>query len=144
MNEINKINPNIKLTMIHTSVPGEEDPDKCDCRPVNSTPFLDTLCSIKDRQIQTDLYRKPTDRNQYLLPDSCHPKQTTLAIPRGLSVKIIKICSDPALRDKRLSQLKERLLERGYKKEMVESAINRAIKIPREAVLRKVEKKGKK
>ena len=110
LNEINQINPNIKLTMTHTSVPGEADQDKCDCLPVTSIAFLDTLCSNKDGKIQTDLYRKPTDRNQYFLPDSCHPKQTTLAIPRGLAIRIIRVCSDPELRDKRLLELKERLL----------------------------------
>ena len=30
--------------------------------------FLDTSCSIVEGKIVTDLYRKPTDRNMYLLP----------------------------------------------------------------------------
>ena len=35
--------------------------------------FLDTNVSIEDGKFTTDLYRKPTDRCQYLLPSSCHP-----------------------------------------------------------------------
>ena len=38
-----------------------------------STTFLDTLVTLTDSDIATDLYRKPTDRVQYLLPSSCHP-----------------------------------------------------------------------
>ena len=47
-----------------------------------------------------DLYRKPTDRNQYLLLDSCHPKTTTRAIPKSLGLRIVKICSEPEIREK--------------------------------------------
>ncbi|XP_063406271.1 uncharacterized protein LOC134690225 [Mytilus trossulus] len=36
--------------------------------------FLDTTTSIKDGVISTDLYCKPTDKHQYLSPQSCHPK----------------------------------------------------------------------
>ena len=34
--------------------------------------FLDTSCSIVEGKIVTDLYRKPTDRNMYLLPSEFH------------------------------------------------------------------------
>jgi hypothetical protein len=65
LEEINKIHPQINLTMSHTSVPGESIEDKCDCEPRSKIPFLDTLCSLKEGRIETDLYKKPTDRNQY-------------------------------------------------------------------------------
>ena len=43
--------------------------------------FLDTTTSIKDGVISTDLYCKPTDKHQYLSPQSCHPKHCTKSIP---------------------------------------------------------------
>ena len=89
LDEINKIHPNINLTMKHTYVPGEKEEDKCQCEEKTSVPFLDTLCSIIDGRIDTDLFKKPTDRNQYLLPSSCHPKQTTMAIPKSLGLRIV-------------------------------------------------------
>jgi hypothetical protein len=67
LDQINQTNPTIKLTLNHTTVEGEAAEDKCDCEPQSSIPFLDVLCSIKDGKIDTDLYKKPTDRNQYLL-----------------------------------------------------------------------------
>ena len=45
--------------------------------------FLDTTVTIKNGTITTDLYRKPTDRIQYLLPSSCHPSKH----PLGLNIK---------------------------------------------------------
>ena len=83
---INQINPNIRLTLSHTAVPGEAPEDRCQCPPLSSIPFLDTLCSPKDGRFETDLYIKQTDRNQYLLPNGCHPRQTTLAIPKSLAI----------------------------------------------------------
>ena len=84
---------------------------------------------------------KKTDRNQYLLPSSCHPKATTKAIPYSLSLRIIRICTKPQNRDKRLAELKELLLARNYPKEMIDRAINKARKIPRKMALMKVQKK---
>ena len=75
LEEVNRINPNIKLTMKHTKVDGEAEENSCNCEPLSAIPFLDVLCSIKNGRIETDLYKKPTDRNQYLLPSSCHPRQ---------------------------------------------------------------------
>ena len=71
--KINQIHPNIKFTMQHTTPDGESIEDRCSCYPIYSVPFLDTSLSIKNGQIVSDLYRKPTDTNKYLLPDSCSP-----------------------------------------------------------------------
>ena len=86
LEKTNLINPNVRLTLIHTSVPGEQEKNECDYEPKSAVSFLDTLCSIKERRIDTDLYRKTTDRNQYLLPRSCPSKQTILAIQRSLAI----------------------------------------------------------
>ena len=44
--------------MNHTSILEEASEDKCDCDETFSIPFLDTLCSIKNGKIDTDLYKK--------------------------------------------------------------------------------------
>ena len=93
--EINKIHPTMNLTMNHTSVPGEKIEDQSDCPKQSAIPFLDTLCSIVDGRVETDLYKKKTDRNQYLLPTSCHPKKTTNSIPHSLALRFLRICSSP-------------------------------------------------
>ena len=136
--QMNKIHPSIKLTMSHTSVFEEDPNEKCECEVSYAIPFLDTLCSIKDGRIETDLYRKKTDRNQYLLPSSCHPKVTTKAIPHSLALRIVRICSEPKQRDIRLEEMKLRLIQRGYPEQLLDNAIRKAKRVPRSAALKKV------
>ena len=97
MKEINKIHPNIKLTMSHTSIISEPTISKCECEERDSIPFLDVSCKIVDG--------KECDRNQYLLTSSCHPVQCTENIPFSLALRIIRICSENKNRDERLGEL---------------------------------------
>ena len=137
LEDINKINPSIELTMTHTSIQNEDIENKCECETLSCIPFLDTLCSIKDGKVETELYRKETDRNQYLLPSSCHPKQKTRSIQFSLATRIIRICSSPDKREVELEKLRMLLLERNYKIENINSAIEKAKEIPRDQLLKK-------
>ena len=85
--------------MSHTTPPNIENPG-CDCTPQQSIPFLDTSCRISDGKIVTDLFRKETDRNQYLLPSSCHPSHVTQNIPFSLALRIVRICTYSTDREK--------------------------------------------
>ena len=134
--EINAINSSIQLTMSHTSVPGEDPLEKCECETKESIPFLDTLCSLKDGKVETTLYRKDTDRNQYLLPSSCHPRQTTRSIPYSLATRIVRICSNTQDREKELEKLKKLLSERDYNSDTINRAIERAKAVPRLQLLK--------
>ena len=55
-------------------------------------------------------------------------------------MRIVRICTDPAVRDQRLQELKHLLMARDYKERSVNSAIQRARSIPRLTALRKVTK----
>ena len=134
--EINKIHPFIKFTMKHTTPVINSNP--CGCDKVSSVTYLDTSLSIKNSKIEVDLYRKPTDRNQYLLPSSCHPAHVTNNIPFSLAYRIVRICSEPDTRDQRLDELRQLLLDRNYKINIINSAINRAKLIPRMKAIERV------
>ena len=43
--------------------------------------FLDVTVSITEGIVETDLYVKPTESHQYLLPSSCHPFYRKKGIP---------------------------------------------------------------
>ena len=132
--DLNKVHPTIKFTIKHTSNQFSD----CSCETLESIPFLDTSCRIKDGQICMDLYKKPTDKNQYLLTSSCHPAQMTKNIPYSLALRIIRICTETETRDLRLEELRNLLLDREYSPGIIDSAISRAKAIPRAEALKHV------
>ena len=124
--------------MKHTTSASEKPEDRCSCNEEVSIPFLDTSLSIKNGSISVDLYRKPTDRNQYLLTSSIHPPDCFKNIPFSLALRITRICTEEENRDKRHTELKEFLIERKYKRSLVDAAIRRARSIPRAQALKQV------
>ena len=144
LDELNTVHPTIKFTMNHTfpnNPPSVENPaPPCQCPPTQMLAFLDTACSIISSQITTDLYKKPTDRNQYLMTSSCHPAHVTNNIPFSLALRIVRICSNESNRDIRLDELNQLLLSRNYKPGIIRTAIERAKSIPRVEALNRVEK----
>ena len=137
--QLNSLHPSIKFTIQHTAVISESDP--CSCEKIYEISFLDTLLSLKDGKIIVDLYKKPTDRNQYLLPSSCHPNHVIENIPFSLALRIVRTCSESETRDKQLHELTHYLLDRNYEVEAINSAIRKAKTISRESALKKVKKK---
>ena len=138
LTELNNLHPTIKFTMSHTTPENNIGNPGCQCKQTDTLAFLDTACKIKNGKIVTDLYRKETDRNQYLLTSSCHPAQVTQNIPYSLALRIVRICSLIEDREKRFSELKDLLCSRNYKSGMVDSAIDKARKVPRLEALKKV------
>ena len=135
--ELNKLHETLKFTMEHTTVSDETEEEKCECESKSSIQFLDTQCSLENGKIVIDLYRKPTDRNQFLLPTSNHPKSTIRSIPFSQSLRIVRICTDKNKRDIRLEELRKLFLDRNYSPETVDRAIQKAKQVPRHLALRK-------
>ena len=127
MTKLNSKHPTIKFTCSYNL---EE----------RSTNFLDLKITVTDDGIITDLYRKETDRIQYLLPSSCHPAHTFNNIPYSLALRLVRICSEKKDLVKRFKELKEMLLSRGYNRNIVEAAIKRASLVDRKEALKRVEK----
>ena len=78
--------------------------------------------------------------NQYLLPNSTHPPETTKVIPFILELRIVTVCSQSKTRETRFMELKEMLVEREYKHSMIEASIRRARPIPRTQAVNRVAK----
>ena len=86
---------------------------------------------FRNGKIKTDLYRKPSDRNQYLLTSSCHPSHVAENIPFSQCLRILRICSEESDREKRFQELKELFKDRKYPENIINAAINKARTIPR-------------
>ena len=121
--------------MEHTTNESELLQDKCDCPTKKAISYLGTSCSIKNRKIDFDLFRKATDRNQYLLPSSIHPATGTNNVPFSLALRIVRTCTNITDREKRLKELKEMFLSREYPERVIDPALDRARKIPRKIAL---------
>ena len=138
--EINKIHQNIKFTIKHTYNNQEAPEDRCDCIPEKSIPFLDTNLTVINGKISVDLYRKPTDKNQYLLTNSIHPPDCIKNIPYSLALRITRTCTEQDNRELRFTEIKEFLIERKYRKSLIDASIRRARAIPRSVALKRVAK----
>ena len=110
------------------------------CEILVAIPFLDTQSTIINNKVIVDLYRKPTDRNMYLLPSSSHPSHCSSNIPFSLALRIVRICSEPETRDIRLAELRELLLQRDYKPSIIDGNIDKAKEISRTEALKRVVK----
>lgn len=88
--------------------------------------FLDVLVYKEDRILETDIYRKITDSQNYVPFNSCHPKHIKKNIPFVLASRITKIVSKETRRIEQLDILKTQLLKLKYPLGLIESAFQRA------------------
>ena len=93
--------------------------------------YLDVTATINGEVITTDLYTKPTDRHQYLLPTSDHPPHVHQHLPYGLAVRICGIVSEPPALNRRLEELADFLTCRGYPAALVRQQLAKARVKPR-------------
>ena len=87
--------------------------------------FLDTTTTVKEGNMTTDLYSKPTDKHQYLSPSSCHPNHCFKSIPFSQAIRVNRICSTVEATKQRLGDLRHHLKRRGYNDKVIESEIDR-------------------
>ena len=103
--------------------------------------FLDTVVyKVQDCNLQTKVYRKPTDRTSLLHNKSAHPSATKTSIIYSQALRIKRICSEEREMRKQFSVLKEKLLVRGYESAVIDENILKTNAITREELLREKEK----
>ena len=98
-------------------------------------PFLDVSVIHENGRLYTDLYSKPTDKDQYLYSHSCHPKHTKNSLPYCLALRLRRICSKKTCFSQHAKEMEYHLLQRGYTKGCTGDAINKASSISREDAL---------
>jgi peptide-methionine (R)-S-oxide reductase len=99
--------------------------------------FLDMTVRIMCNKVVTDLFRKLSDKVQYLLPSSCHPSHIFKSIPYSLALRLVRICSTKELLNKRLDEFKIMLLSINYNKNIINTAISKAKTIDRSEILKR-------
>jgi len=94
--------------------------------------------------IHTTVDTKPTDKNQYLLFSSSHPKHTTKAIPYSQAIRYRRIIDNDDLLDAELTSLCDIFHGRGYPMDLLNTTIEKIKLVPRESVLQYKDKSIKK
>lgn len=85
----------------------------------SSATFLDVDITLVNGNLATSVHVKPTNKQLYLHFDSCHPPHTKRSIPRSLSIRGHRICSDRENLVGYLSGVGDKLIERGYPRRFV-------------------------
>ena len=87
--------------------------------------FLGVIVTKVGNKLETDLYCTPNDTYQYLHAQSFHSNVYEGSIAYGQVVKFKRICSTEENLNNHLEQLKQWLVKRGYRKDHVDSEIER-------------------
>lgn len=111
---LNSLHPDIKFTIEYSQI---------------ELPFLDVLVKKTGSKIDTDIYYKPTDSQQYLIFNSCHPKHIKLSIPYSLARRLRMIISNDEIVLQRMSDLKQALLKQKYPESVIDAGFQRALNL---------------
>ncbi|CAN7939219.1 unnamed protein product [Ixodes hexagonus] len=101
----------------------------------NSINFLDVTVTINGSSLETNLYRKPTDRQQLLHFSSSHPQHCKTSIPYSQAHRYRRICSNERDFISNTDALRNTLSEQKYPKQVIDDAINRAQNLNGEEIL---------
>ena len=94
--------------------------------------LLDTmLYKDENNNIQTTLYRKPTDQQAFLHAKSEHPRSLKSSIPYSQVMRLKTICSTSTEFDKNCAIIKQKFLDRQYKEEVLDEQIKKVDRIER-------------
>ena len=98
--------------------------------------FLDTwVTKDRDGYMNTDLYTKPTDSNDYLEFTSAHPFHTKKGIPLGQFLRLRRICRNKEDFVRHCIEKGKHFLRRGYPKNLVVEAFTEALHRDRTTLL---------
>ena len=85
----------------------------------NGLEFLDLKLKIAEGKIRVDVYAKPTNSFSYTSPNTCYPKNNICNIPKGIALRLRRICDDDETFDKRSTEYQNYLIAREHKPSLV-------------------------
>ena len=106
---------------------------KFDCKQIE---FLDTLVYIdQQNKLQTTLFRKSSDHQNFLNAKSEHPYSLKKSIPYSQALQIWQICSTFQEYHSHSRKLIEQFVNKGYKKDVVTQQIQKVDQLDRKQLL---------
>ena len=98
-------------------------------------PFLDTLTYLDNNKIKTRLYKKPSNKKQFLAYNSEHPKHVKNSIPYAQGLRYRRIIKEDIILNDELNILKNNFIGRGYPENLVNQKLSLAKNIDRKQTI---------
>ena len=80
----------------------------------NGLEFLDLKLKIVEGKVNVDVYSKPTNSFTYVLPSTCYPYKNIRNIPKGIALRLRRICDNDEKYNQRYSEYQNYLIGRKY------------------------------
>ena len=106
--------------------------------------FLDLRLHINENnKICVDVFAKPTNSFTYVLPSTCYPKKNIDNVPKGIALRLRRICDSDEKFDIRSFEYQNYLIARNYNPRLVRRQFHSVKNLSRNEA-RKVKTKSKK
>ena len=77
--------------------------------------FLNLKLKINEGKVRVDVYAKSTNSFSYITPNTCYPQNDICNIPRGIVLRLRRICDDDETFEERSSEYKNYLIAIDHK-----------------------------
>ena len=86
---------------------------------------------MKKNKITIDVFSKPTNSFTYVMPSACYASSNINNVPRGIALKLKRICDSDEKFTVRSNEYKNYLIARDYKPKVVEKHFSKISKLTR-------------
>ena len=97
----------------------------------NGLEFLDLELKIVEGKINVDMYSKPINSFTYVLPSSCHSYKKIRNVPKGIALKLRRICDTDEKYNQRSSEYQNYVIGREYNPTLVKKQFEEVGKLTR-------------
>ena len=98
----------------------------------NGLEFLDIKLKMNENnKITIDVFSKPTNSFTYVMPSTCYPSNNINNVPRGIALRLKRICDSDEKFTVRSNEHKNYLIARDYKPKVVEKYFSEISKLTR-------------
>ena len=99
--------------------------------------FLDLKLKLRNNKIAVDGLAKPTNSFTYVLPTNCYPRKSISNLPRGIALRLRRICDTDEKFNSRSIEYKNYLIGRDYKPSIVNKRFAHVSTLSREQARQK-------
>ena len=93
--------------------------------------FLDLKLKMVNDKISVDVFSKPTNSFTYVLPSNCYPNRNIKNVPKGIALRLRRICDSDQKSDQRSEEYQKYLIARDYQPGSVKRQFEEVKKLSR-------------